>query len=80
MIEVKAIHRSELSYASPVVVVCKRDGTNRICVDYRRLNCITIPDPELITPMLEFVQKLGKSRYLDLSKGYWLIPVGEKDK
>ena len=60
MIEMKVIRRSESSYASPVVVVRKRDGTNRICVDYCRLNCITMPDPEPITPMVELVQKLGK--------------------
>ena len=74
MIDMKVIRRLELPYASPVVVVRKRDGTNRICVDYRRLNRITIPDPEPITLMVELVQKLGKGRFftkLDLSKGYW---------
>ena len=63
MIDMKVTRRSELPYASPVVVVRKRDGTNRICVDYRRLNRITIPDPEPITPMVELVQKLGKGRF-----------------
>ena len=82
MIEMKVIRCLESPYASPVVMVCKRDGTNRICVDYRRLNRITIPDPEPITPMVELVQKLGKGRFftkLDLSKGYWQIPVAEED-
>ena len=82
MIEIKVIRRSESPYASPVVVVRKQDGTKRICVDYRRPNRITIPDPEPITPMVELVQKLGKGRFftkLDLSKGYWQIPVAEED-
>ena len=82
MIEMKVIRRSESPYASPVVLVRKRDGTNCICVDYLRLNCITIPDPEPINPIVELVQKLGKGRFfskLDLSKGYWQIPVAEED-
>ena len=82
MIEMKVIRRLESPYASPVVVVRKRDGTNRICVDYRRLNRINIPDPEPITPMVELVQKHGNGNFftkLDLSKGYWHIPVDEKD-
>ena len=58
MIEMKVIRCSESPHASPVVAVGKRDGTNRICVCYRRVNRITIPDPEPITPMVELVQKL----------------------
>ena len=64
MREMKVIRRLESPYASPVVVVRKRDGTSRICVDYRRLNRIPIPDPEPITPMVEIVQKFGKCRFL----------------
>ena len=82
MIKMKVIRPSESPYASPVVVVRKRDGTNRICVDYHRLNRITIPDPDPITPMVELVQNLENGRFftkLDLSKGYWQIPVAEED-
>jgi len=38
-------------YASPIVVVKKANGSNRICVDYRKLNKITISDPEPIPQM-----------------------------
>ena len=40
------IRESSSSYALPVVVVKKKDNTNRICVDYRKLNKLTVFDPE----------------------------------
>ena len=82
MMEMKVIRRPESRYASPLIVVRKQGRTNCICADYGLLNRITIPDPEPITPMVELVQKLGKGRFfirLDLSKGYWQIPVAEEN-
>ena len=46
MIKIKVIRESSSPYASPVVVVKKKDNTNRVCVDYRKLNKITVFDPE----------------------------------
>ena len=82
MIDMNVIRRSESPYSSPVVVVRKRDGTNRISIDYRRLNHITLLDSEPMTSMPALTQRFGKSRYfskLDLSKGYWQIPVAKED-
>ena len=82
MIDMNVIRPSESPYSSPVVAVRKRDGTNRICIDYRRLNRITLPDSEPMTSMLALTQNFGKSKYfskLDLSKGYWQIPVAKED-
>ena len=82
MIDMNVICPSALRYSSPVVVVCKRDGTNRICIDYRRLNRITLPDSEPMTSMPALTQKFGKNKYfskLDLRKGYWQIPVAKED-
>ena len=40
---------SDSPYASPMVVVKKKDGSNRICVDYRKLNRISVTDSEPMT-------------------------------
>ena len=76
------VHKSDSPYTSWIVVVKKKDVSNRICVDYRERNRITITDPELVTTAEDFFWKLGQSQFfarIDLSKGYWLIPVAEEN-
>ena len=76
------IRESKSSYASPVVIVRKKDGINRICVDYRKLNRLTEVDPTPMPNPDEIFQKMAKAKFLtklDLSKGYWQIPVATED-
>ena len=76
------IRESKSPYSSPVVIVRKKDGTNRVCVDFRKLNRITEFDPTPMPTAEDIFQKMSKSKYLtklDLSKGYWQIPVAAKD-
>ena len=47
------------SYASPVVVVKKKDASARVCVDYRKLNKITVMDPVPMTNSEDLMQKVG---------------------
>ena len=82
MLEMNVIRPSSSPYASPLVVVKKRDGSNRVCVDYRKLNKVTVFDPEPMPLLRDMLQKLEKAQYfsrLDLSKAYWQIPVAEAD-
>jgi hypothetical protein len=82
MLQMGVIRESKSPYASPVVVVRKKDGTNRVCVDYRKLNRLTVFDPAPGNTAEEIFQKIAKKKNftkLDLSKGYWQIPVAEKD-
>ena len=82
MLRMGVIRRSTSPYASPVVIVRKKDGLNRVCVDYRKLNKITIFDPEPMGSTDEIFHKLSKDKYfskIDLSKGYWQVPVAEAD-
>ncbi|GFO17316.1 Zinc finger protein [Plakobranchus ocellatus] len=82
MEDLGVIRKSSCPYASPVVVVKKKDGTNRVCIDYRRLNKLTILDPQSMTPSADIYQGMEKDQYfskIDLSKGYWQIPVRKED-
>ncbi|GFO24248.1 Zinc finger protein [Plakobranchus ocellatus] len=82
MEDLGVIRRSSSPYASPVVVVKKKDGTNRVCIDYRRLNKLTIFDPQPMTPSADIFQGMEKDQYfsiIDLSKGYWQIPVWKEN-
>ena len=51
---------SSSPYASPLVVVKKKDGSNRMCVDYRKLNLVTVADPAPMTAGEDLFGKLGK--------------------
>ena len=82
MLRLGVVRPSESPYASPVVIVKKKDGSNRICIDYRKLNKITVADPEPMPMIKDAFQNLGHENFfskLDLSKGYWQIEMDERD-
>ena len=65
-------------WASPIVLVRKKDGTLRYCIDYRDLNSVTKSDLYPLPRIDDLLDQLGKSRYfstLDLAAGYWQIKV-----
>ena len=77
------IEPSTASYASPVVLVRKPDGSNRVCIDFRKLNKITVFDPEPMPQAEEVFAKLAEDKYFskfDFNKGYWQVPMREQDK
>ena len=59
MINTGIVRESNLPYLSPMVVGKKKDGSNRICVDYRKMNRITVTDLEPMTTAEDLFQKLG---------------------
>ena len=81
MIENKIKRPSISPYASPIVLVKKKDCTNCICVDYyRKLNKLTIFDPEPMPTAANVFEKLANDRYfptIDFTKGYLQIPVAD---
>ena len=82
MLKAGIIQETNSPYASPIVIVNKKDGTDRICVDYRKLNRVTVADPEPMRTAEDLFQRVGKCRFfskIDLSKGYWQIPAEEED-
>ena len=77
------IRRSSSPYASPITVVMKKDNTIRLCIDFRKLNSITVFDAEPIPTLEELLSKLKGAKYFtkcDLTKGYWQIPLAEDCK
>ena len=82
MLDLGIIRPSDSPYASPIVVVRKRDNTNRICIDFRKLNKLTISDSEPMPQLNDMFQNLAQDKYytkIDLSKGYWQIPMANED-
>ena len=72
------IRASNSPWASPVVLVRKRDGSLRFCIDYRDLNSVTKADTFPLPRVDELLDQLGRSKYfstLDLASGYWQVPV-----
>ena len=82
MKEMDIIEPSESPYASSIVVAKKADGSNRICIDYRNLNKVTVFDAEPMPDPEEIFAKISQSKYftkIDLCKGYWQISMNPRD-
>lgn len=77
------IEEIESPWAFPVVLIHKKDGNVRLCVDYRRINAITVTDTyplPRIDDLLHSAKTTPFMSTLDLRSGYWQIKVAEKDK
>ena len=62
MLSLRIIRESNSPFASPIVIVKKKDGLDRICVDYRKLNKLAVADPEpMITPEDFYSSGWGKA-------------------
>ena len=69
------IEESNSEWASPIVLVRKKDKSLRLCVDYRRLNAVSEMEPYPMPRIEDLLDRIGRARFLttlDLAKGYIL--------
>ncbi|KAL7870652.1 hypothetical protein SRHO_G00081490 [Serrasalmus rhombeus] len=83
LLEARVVRESSSPYAFPIVLVKKKDGSLRMCVDYRLLNSKTRKDAFPLPRIEESLDALAGARWfstLDLASGYNQVPVAEPDK
>ena len=83
MLAVGVIQRSTSPWASPVALVCKKDGSLQFCIDLRKLNNQTIKDAKSIPRIEDSLDCLNGAAIfmsLDLQSGYWQVEMTEDSK
>ena len=80
MLAIGIIQESNSAWSSPTVLVKKKDGTTRFCIDYRRLNQVRKVDAY---PLTHIEDSLGGARFfcsLDVASGYWQVEMDAADR
>ena len=83
MLKFGVIEESNSPYSSPFVIVQKKGGTNRFCIDFRALNRVAVFDAEPMLIIEDMFAKISGYKYwskIDLCKGYWQIPLSMETK
>ena len=82
MLDMGVIRKSDSPYSSPIVIVRKKDGSNRICIDFRRVNKLSRFDSEPMIRPQDIFSRISQDKYyskFDMTKGYWQIPMRKQD-
>ena len=83
MLSSNVIRPSNSPWASSVVMVRKKDGNLRFCVDFHQLNAATGKDAHPLPRIDDLLDALHGAKWfstLDLKSGYWQVPITEQDK
>lgn len=82
LLERGIIEECESPWASPVVLVPKKNSY-RLCIDYRKLNAVTIGDSYPMPRLDELLHKSKRTPFMstiDLQSGFWQVPITEEDR
>jgi hypothetical protein len=83
MVDSGVIEESSSGWASPSVLVRKKDGSVRWCIDFRALNAVTVKDAYPLPNINECLDTLADSQFfssLDMASGYWQIDLEAQDR
>jgi len=80
LLDQRIIEESTSLWASPIVMVPKADGTLRLCTDFRKVNNCTVPDHFPLPRIEDLIDRVGHAKYLtklDMTRGYWQVPLDD---
>ena len=83
MMSVDIIRPSTSPWASPIVIVDKKDKSKRFCVDFRKVNFLTVPNSYPLPQIDDILASLGGAKYfskMDLKSGYWQIQMDDESR
>src|SRR5208282_1201099 len=83
LLDVGLISPSNSQWSSPVVIVEKKNGKKRLCVDYRKLNKVTKKDCYPLPRIDDMLETLSGAQWfssLDLASGFWQVELDPKDR
>ena len=83
MLDAGVIRPSNSPWCNAVVLVRKKDGSLRFCIDFRKLNSLTVKDSHPLPRICETLESLaGAAHFLtfDMNSGFWQVPMDEESK
>ena len=83
MLDAGVIQPSNSPWCNAVVLVRKKDGSLRFCIDFRKLNSLTVKDSHALPHICETLESLaGAAHFLmfDMNFGFWQVPMAEESK
>ena len=83
MLDAGVIRPSNSPWCNAVVLVRKKDGSLRFCIDFRKLNSLTVKDSHLLPRICETLESLNGAAHFstfDMNSGFWQVPMDEESK
>ena len=83
MLDAGIVRTSNSPWCNAVVLVRKKDGSLHFCINFRRLNALTVKDSHPLPHICETLESLaGAAHYstFDLNSGFWQVPMDEESK
>ena len=83
MLDAGVIRPSNSPWCNAVVLVRKKDGSLRFCIDFRKLNSLTVEDSHPLHHICETLESLAGAAHFstfDMNSGFWQVPMAEESK